>query len=300
MVRDSWADRPSRVRVQGQLGGGSVQIMDHQITLMVRFEFHPSNNQSVNVALIFTCLSCQGVRFQMDAPWMSWRSTELTSSSNEAFFVTASCAMNPCVHCTDMYAILSKVQKYPVLSFTRRTDNVSCVCVCNRANTERWAVQGISCIITASFSKAGWILIEYCRVFHRLRSHSSKIRENFQAWCPSASHTHSLSFYPFSFTSLSISATISLLIFQSFHSFWAFVSLLIPFCVSHFLQPSLVTSSPCEICIRATRGAMMAKPLSVPWHRKQLVTLSAETYYWGTKCCDELLKSCTMADKMFG
>lgn len=70
--------------------------------------------------------------------------------------------------------------------------------------------------------------------------------------------------------------------------------------VAFSLSLSLSTLSPCEICIRATRGVIIAKPLSVPWHREQLMTLSTKTCYWRTKCCDELLKSCTMADKMFG
>lgn len=58
-----------------------------------------------------------------------------------------------------------------------------------------------------------------------------------------------------------------------------FVFLLIPLCVSHSLSLSLSTRSPCEICIRATRGIIIAKPLSVPWHREQLMTLSIKTCY---------------------
>lgn len=115
---------------------------------------------------------------------------------------------------------------------------VQALYACDRANRESWAVQGISCIITGSFSEAGWILIEFCGVFHRLWSHGSKIRENFQAWCPSASHPRSLSFFLpsslFSSTSLphfalSVFFLILNSLFQSFPSSWAFVSLLIPF-----------------------------------------------------------------------
>lgn len=69
-----------------------------------------------------------------------------------------------------------------------------CVCVLQSTNRESWALQGISCIITERLSEAGWILIEFCGVFHCLWSHSSEIRENFRAWCPSVSHTHSFSF----------------------------------------------------------------------------------------------------------
>lgn len=174
------------------------------------------------------------------------------------------------------------------------------VCMRQRANRESWAVQGISCIITESFSEAGWILIEFCGVFHCLWSHGSKIRENFQAWRPSASHTLSVSFFLSSSLFPSTSLPILNSLFQSFPPSRVFVSLLIPLCVSQFLLLSLSTLSPCEICIRATRGVIIAKPLSVPWHREQLMTLSTKTCYWRTKCCDELLKSCTMADKMFG
>lgn len=115
---------------------------------------------------------------------------------------------------------------------------VQALYACDRANRESWAVQGISCIITGSFSEAGWILIEFCGVFHRLWSHGSKIRENFQAWCPSASHPRSLSFFlPSSLFFLHFSSPFCTLrlflilnsLFQSFPSSWAFVSLLIPF-----------------------------------------------------------------------
>lgn len=111
---------------------------------------------------------------------------------------------------------------------------VQALYACDRANRESWAVQGISCIITGSFSEAGWILIEFCGVFHRLWSHGSKIRENFQAWCPSASHPRSLSFFlPSSLFSSTSLPHFALSVFFSFwtpfSSSWAFVSLLIPF-----------------------------------------------------------------------
>lgn len=143
-------------------------------------------------------------------------------------------------------------------------------------HTKSWDVKDVSCITTASFSKAGWILMEFCRVFHRLWSHSSEIRENFQTQCPSAS-----------------AASLFLLhcLLQSLPPSWGFVSLLIPFlCLTLW-----VSSHPSVMCTRDTRGTITAKP-RVPLHREQLRTLSTKTSN-KDKCCGELF---TMDDKMFG
>ena len=82
--------------------------------------------------------------------------------------------------------------------------------------------------------------------------------------------------------------------FQSFPpSSRAFVSLLIPPCVSRtFLLVSLSTRPPCEICIRATRGVIIAKPSLSSLARRTTHDSqhTKKTRYSRTKCCDELLK----------
>lgn len=114
-----------------------------------------------------------------------------------------------------------------------------CVCVRQRANRESWAVRGISCIITERLIEAGWILIEFCGVFHRLWSHGSKIRENFQAWCPSASRTlsHSFSRPPPFFSPPLLFPFFALSLFSHFELPFPILSFLLGFCLS--LNPFL-------------------------------------------------------------
>lgn len=129
-----------------------------------------------------------------------------------------------------------------------------CLCVCVRQSTNResWALQGISCIITERFSEAGWILIEFCGVFHCLWSHSSEIRENFQAWCPSVSHTHSFSFsLPSSFLFV-VSSHFALSLFSHFELSFPIRSFLLGFCLS--LNPFL--------CL--TLSVVFLSPLCLP------------------------------------
>lgn len=139
--------------------------------------------------------------------------------------------------------------------------------------------------------------MEFCGVFHRLWSHGSKIRENFQAWCPSASRARSLALALPPLPSFSPPLLPSIFELHFSNPFppssRAFVSLLIPPCVSRtFLLVSLSTRPPCEICIRATRGVIIAKPSLSSLARRTTHDSqhTKKTRYSRTKCCDELLK----------
>lgn len=82
---------------------------------------------------------------------------------------------------------------------------------------------------------------------------------------------------------------------------WLFcLSLLVPRCLPLFLAFSspLFSPSPCDTCIRTTRGVIIVKPFSVPWH-KSTTRDSQHKNFWRTKCSDEHLKSSTVVNKMF-